>query len=86
VTLNLTKLDRIGSHAQELGAAIAPHLRDLEAALADDPELPDETAASILVYCAVALVMGTEGRGVALHRLAGMVEAAGSDFIEPRTY
>jgi hypothetical protein len=86
MTLDLTKLDRVGSHARELGAAIGPRLRELEAILADDPELTDETVASILLYCAVAFVIGTEGRGAALQRLAHMVEAAGSDFIEPMTY
>jgi hypothetical protein len=85
MTVNLTKLHLVGSHAHELGAAIGPRLRALEAMLADDAELTDETAASILLYCAVAFVIGTEGRGAALQRLAHMVEAAGSDFIEPMT-
>jgi hypothetical protein len=86
MTLDLTKLDRVGSHARELGAAIGPRLRELEAIPADDPELTDETAASILLYCAVAFVIGTEGRGAALQRLAHMVEAAGSEFLESMTY
>ena len=49
MALNLTKLDRVGSHARELGAAIGPRLRELDAALADEAELADETAASILL-------------------------------------
>jgi hypothetical protein len=86
MTIDLAKLDRVGSHARELGAAIGPRLRELDAILADDPELTDETAASILLYCAVAFVVATEGRGAALQRLAHMVEAAGSDLVEPLSY
>ena len=86
VAINLTKLDRVADRARRRGEQIAPQLRALEAALAENPELRDETPPSILLHCAVAFLIAAEGRAAALHRLAHMVEAVGADFIEPRIY
>jgi hypothetical protein len=73
VTLNLTKLDRIAGRARLLGEEITPQLRALEAALEHDPELDEETPPSILLHCAVAFLLATEGRAATLHRLAQMI-------------
>jgi hypothetical protein len=86
VALNLTKLDRIAGRARRLGEEIAPQLRALESVLDDDPELDEETPPSILLHCAVAYLIATEGRAATLHRLAQMVEAVGAEFIEPEVY
>jgi hypothetical protein len=86
VTINLSKLDRIADQARRLAEEIAPHLRTLETALDEYPELQEETPPSILLHCAVAFLIAAEGRAATLNRLAHMVEVTGADFIEPQNY